>query len=99
MRPDTYGLRHAVRKSASPVHNGDRSAHRAPSGREQCAADRKLLLDSALPLGRRGGYFNENGEISYRLKTAEKTVLVEADIWQGLKTETVPFNLKVGLRF
>jgi hypothetical protein len=43
------------------------------------------------------GYFNDQGEFDYRVKTTAKSVTVACDVWQGLKTEKVPFKLTAGL--
>lgn len=44
-----------------------------------------------------GGYFNDVGEMDYRVKTTAKTVTVSCDVWQGIKTEKVPFKVTAGL--
>ena len=47
---------------------------------------------------RRGsGYFNETGELDYQLKTTSKTVTVSCDVWQGLKSDKLPFKITAGL--
>jgi hypothetical protein len=47
---------------------------------------------------RRGsGYFNETGELDYQLKTTSKTVTVSCDVWQGLKSDKLPFKVTAGL--
>lgn len=43
------------------------------------------------------GYFNETGELDYRLKTTTKTVTVSCEVWQGLKSDKVPFKITAGL--
>jgi hypothetical protein len=43
------------------------------------------------------GYFNETGELDYRLKTTSKTVTVSCEVWQGLKSDKVPFKVTAGL--
>jgi hypothetical protein len=43
------------------------------------------------------GYFNETGELDYNLKTTSKTVTVSCDVWQGLKSDKVPFKITAGL--
>ncbi len=57
--------------------------------------DAKGVALEAEPTGR--GYFNDNGEMSFRIKTTAKTLNVEADVWQGLKVEQVPFKVTAGL--
>ena len=49
--------------------------------------------------GRRtgSGYMNDAGELSFSVKTALKTLTLEFEAWQGLKTIKVPFNIKAGL--
>ena len=43
------------------------------------------------------GYMNDAGELSFSVKTALKTLTLEFEAWQGLKTIKVPFNIKAGL--
>jgi len=43
------------------------------------------------------GYTNDTGELDYRLKTTAKTVTISSDVWQGLKTNKVPFKITAGL--
>ena len=40
---------------------------------------------------------NDAGELSFSVKTALKTLTLEFEAWQGLKTIKVPFNIKAGL--
>ena len=49
--------------------------------------------------GRRtgGGYMNDAAEMAFTVKTAAKTLTLEFEAWQGLRTVKVPFNVKVGL--
>lgn len=44
-----------------------------------------------------GGYFNDEGEMGYRVKTTQKTLTVEFDMWQGQRTIEVPFKVSAGL--
>ncbi len=47
---------------------------------------------------RRGsGYLNETGELDYQLKTTSKTVTVSCDVWQGLKSDKLPFKVTASL--
>lgn len=47
---------------------------------------------------RRGsGYFNEKAELELEVKTKEKAVSIEFELWQNLKTGKFPFNLQAGL--
>lgn len=43
------------------------------------------------------GWSNDDAEISYQLPAAVKTANLELDVWQNLKEQTVPFNVKFGL--
>jgi hypothetical protein len=43
------------------------------------------------------GYFNDAAEVEFTVKTKEKLVAVEFDVWQNLRQVTVPFNVTVGL--
>jgi hypothetical protein len=49
--------------------------------------------------GRRtsSGYFNDNAEIGFSVKTAAKVVTLEFEAWQGIRTIKVPFKVKAGL--
>ena len=49
--------------------------------------------------GRRtsSGYMNDAGEMGFTVKTAAKTLTLEFEAWQGLKTIKVPFKVKAGL--
>lgn len=49
--------------------------------------------------GRRtgSGYMNDAGELSFSVKPPLKTLTLEFEAWQGLKTIKVPFNVKAGL--
>jgi hypothetical protein len=42
-------------------------------------------------------YFNDAAEMGLRVKTAAKTLTLEFDAWQGLRTIKVPFKVKAGL--
>jgi hypothetical protein len=47
---------------------------------------------------RRGsGYFNEKAELELEVKTKEKIVTIEFELWQNLKTAKFPFSLQAGL--
>jgi hypothetical protein len=53
---------------------------------------------AAIEFDRRGSSSSpDEAELYYRLKTPAKTVIVTADVWQGLKTDAVPFKVVVGL--
>jgi hypothetical protein len=53
---------------------------------------------AAIEFDRRGSSSSpDEAEVYYRLKTPAKTIVVLADVWQGLKTEAVPFKVVVGL--
>jgi hypothetical protein len=43
------------------------------------------------------GYMNDDGEFSFNVKTKDKVVALEFDLWQNLKSVKVPFSIKVGL--
>lgn len=43
------------------------------------------------------GYMNDAGEMGFTVKTAAKTLTLEFEAWQGLKTIKVPFKVKAGL--
>ena len=49
--------------------------------------------------GRRtgSGYMNDSAEMGFSVKTAAKTLTVEFEAWQGLRTVKVPFKVKSGL--
>jgi hypothetical protein len=47
---------------------------------------------------RRGsGYFNEKAELELSVKTKEKVIGIEFELWQNLKDAKYPFSLQVGL--
>lgn len=60
-----------------------------------------VFLDAkAQPIeGRRTstGYMNDAAEMGFTVKTAAKTVTLEFEAWQGLKTVKVPFKVTTGL--
>jgi hypothetical protein len=43
------------------------------------------------------GYMNDNAEMSFSVKTTAKTLTLEFEAWQGLRTIKVPFKVKAGL--
>jgi hypothetical protein len=43
------------------------------------------------------GYMNDNAEMSFSVKTALKTLTIEFEAWQGLRTIKVPFKVKAGI--
>lgn len=43
------------------------------------------------------GWMGDEAEINYRIPAAVKTANLELDVWQNLKEQAVPFNLKFGL--
>ena len=43
------------------------------------------------------GYFNEKAQVEYRVKTKEKAITVEFEIWQNLRVVKAPFNVQAGL--
>ena len=49
--------------------------------------------------GRRtgSGYMNDAAEMAFSVKTAAKTLTLEFEAWQGLRTVKVPFKVKAGL--
>ncbi|MEO6223069.1 MAG: hypothetical protein ABIP90_07445 [Vicinamibacterales bacterium] len=49
--------------------------------------------------GRRtsSGYMNDNAEVGFSVKTAARTLTLEFEAWQGLKTIKVPFKVRAGL--
>ena len=49
--------------------------------------------------GRRtsSGYMNDAAEMAFSVKTAAKTLTLEFEAWQGLRTIKVPFKVKAGL--
>ena len=49
--------------------------------------------------GRRtsSGYMNDAAEMGFSVKTAAKTLTLEFEAWQGLRTIKVPFKVKAGL--
>ena len=49
--------------------------------------------------GRRtsSGYFNDDAEMGFTVKTALKTVTIEFDVWQGLRVIKVPFKVSAGV--
>jgi len=49
--------------------------------------------------GRRtsSGYMNDAAELGFSVKTPLKTLTLEFEAWQGLRTIKVPFNIKAGL--
>ncbi|HTV01750.1 MAG TPA: hypothetical protein VMF13_14480 [Luteitalea sp.] len=52
----------------------------------------------AIESDRRGSSSSpDEAEVYYKLKSPAKTVTMVADVWQGLKTEAVPFKVVVGL--
>ena len=56
--------------------------------------------NEAIESHRRGsGYINEKAELEYELKTKDKVVSVEFDVWQSLRSAKVPFNVQAGLGF
>jgi hypothetical protein len=40
---------------------------------------------------------NDNAEIRFSVKTAAKTLTLEFEAWQGLRTIKVPFKVKAAL--
>lgn len=45
------------------------------------------------------GYMNDAAELGFSVKTAAKTLTLEFEAWQGLRTVKVPFKVKAGLGF
>lgn len=43
------------------------------------------------------GYMNDAAQLGFSVKTAAKTLTVEFETWQGLRTIKVPFKVKAGL--
>jgi hypothetical protein len=43
------------------------------------------------------GYFNEKAEIELEAKTKDKTLAIELEVWQNLKTSKFPFSVQAGL--
>ena len=43
------------------------------------------------------GYFNDDAEMGFSVKTELKTVTLEFDIWQGLRVIKVPFKVSAGV--
>jgi hypothetical protein len=43
------------------------------------------------------GYMNDAAEMEFSVKTAAKTLTLEFEAWQGLRTIKVPFKVKAGL--
>jgi hypothetical protein len=43
------------------------------------------------------GYMNDNAEMGFSVKTTAKTLTIEFDAWQGLRTIKVPFKVRAGL--
>ena len=43
------------------------------------------------------GYMNDDGEFSFNVKTKDKVVGIEFDLWQNLKAVKIPFTVKIGL--
>ena len=43
------------------------------------------------------GYMNDNAEMSFSVTTTARTVTLEFELWQGLRTIKVPFAVKAGL--
>ena len=43
------------------------------------------------------GWMGEEAEVSFRIPADLKAANLELDVWQNLKEQTVPFNVKVGL--
>ena len=47
---------------------------------------------------RRGsGYFNEKAELELSVKTKEKAITIEFEVWQNLRTAKFPFSVEAGL--
>ena len=59
------------------------------------------ILDAkGLPIESRrtsSGYFNDEAEMGFSVKTAAKTLTLEIEAWQGMRTIKVPFKAKAGL--
>jgi hypothetical protein len=43
------------------------------------------------------GYMNDAAEVEFRLKGAEKNVVVEFDVWQNLRQVNAPVSVEIGL--
>ena len=43
------------------------------------------------------GYMNDAAELGFTVKTAAKTLTLEFELWQGLRTVKVPFKVRAGL--
>jgi hypothetical protein len=43
------------------------------------------------------GYMNDAGELDLAVKTTQKTLTLEFEIWQGMRSIKVPFKVKAGL--
>jgi hypothetical protein len=43
------------------------------------------------------GYFNEKAELELEAKTKEKSIAIELEVWQNLKTAKYPFSVQAGL--
>ena len=43
------------------------------------------------------GYMNDAAEMNFTVKTTAKTVTIEFEMWQGLRTIKAPFKVKTGL--
>lgn len=43
------------------------------------------------------GYINDAGEMGFSVKTTARTLTLEFEAWQGLRTVTVPFTVRAGL--
>src|SRR3954469_9010477 len=60
----------------------------------------RFLDAKGAPLeGRRtgSGYFNEKAELELSVKTKDKVIGLEFELWQNLRTVKAPFNVQVGL--
>ena len=43
------------------------------------------------------GYFNEKAQLEYRVKTKDKAVTIEFELWQNLRVVKAAFNVQAGL--
>jgi len=43
------------------------------------------------------GWMGDDAEVSFRIPSTVKAANLELDIWQNLKEQTVPFNIRIGL--
>lgn len=43
------------------------------------------------------GYFNEKAQLEFEVKTKNKTVTVEFELWQNSRAGRIPFNVQAGL--